>query len=161
LPAHAPDGAGLVFGSSGRTAKEINAGLDALEKRFGQHVSKGTMVLGGFSLGAIVGTRIISEYSMLFPFAVLAEGGQEQWSPELVRRFGEGGGRRVLFACSTGACETATRPLLTRFENEKIEARYVSAGKIGHLVDDRVVRAIRPEFQWLVRDDPRYAAMRR
>lgn len=64
----------------------------------------------------------------------------------------------MLFACSTGACEITTNLLLPKLARAGIDARLVSAGHIGHLVDDRVVNAIRPEFPWLTGGDPRYPA---
>jgi hypothetical protein len=156
-PRDAGPGAGLSFADAETTLREIRGGIAAVRARFGVHVADGPVVYAGFSLGAIVGARMALAEPALFPFLVLAEGGHAVWTAESVARFAAGGGRGVLFVCSTAACEVAATPLLARFRSAGVEAQLVSAGRIGHVVDDRVVEAIRPGFRWLVRDVPEYA----
>jgi hypothetical protein len=55
----------------------------------------------------------------------------------------------VLFVCSTGACEAATPPALAALRRAGVEAKMVSAGHIGHLVDDRVVAVVRAAWPWV------------
>jgi pimeloyl-ACP methyl ester carboxylesterase len=159
-PARAPAGAGLQFAGAAATAREITAGLAALEARFGKHVAQGPHVLVGFSLGAMIGARIAADYPMQFPALFLVEGGHAEWNADLVTRFAEGGGQRVLFGCTTASCTAAVRVVRPRLDAAKIETHFVSAGNIGHLVDQRVVDALRPEFPWIVRGDARYAALK-
>lgn len=161
IPVGAPPGAGLRFGSAEATEHEIRAGLAALHRRFGEHVASGPLVYAGFSLGAILAPAILTAEKHAFPYAVLAEGGQEKWTRQAIRAWRNVGGTRVLLVCSTGGCEQASRPLVARFEAEGIGARLVSAGNIGHLVDQRVIDAIRPAFPWLVGDDPRWRTFHR
>jgi hypothetical protein len=168
-PAGAPSGVGLAFADAATTSREIDAAVAALSARFGRYVAPGPFVYAGFSLGAIHGARIVTQDPARYPLVVVGEGGYDLWTAEAIARFARGGGRRVLFVCSTLACEEATRAALRRFQStqadggavasQAVETRLVSAGAIGHLVDGRVVDAIRPAFPWLVRDDPRYAAM--
>lgn len=159
-PIGSPENAGLVFADTPTTLREIEAGMRALEARFGRYVAPGPTVCAGFSLGAKVGVRLAARAPELFPLLLLGEGGQEQWTPDAIARFAAGGGRRVLFACSTGACEITSTLLLPKLVRAGIDARMMSAGHLGHLVDDRVVSAIRPEFPWLTRGDPRYPGPR-
>lgn len=156
-PIHAPSNAGLVYADAATTRREIDAGLRALQARFDAYMAPGPTVLAGFSLGAILGVKIVSMAPEVFPLAILGEGGQEQWTPDAIARFAKGGGHRVAFGCSTGACEIKSALVLPKLARAGIDAKLVSAGHIGHLVDDRVVNNLRPAFAWLTRDDPRYA----
>jgi hypothetical protein len=150
VPANAPPGSGLAFAGAAETRREIDAGLAALRARFGRYVADGPLIYAGFSLGAILGVAIVAADPARFPIVVLGEGGQEQWTPERVQRFATGGGRRVLFVCSTAACEAATPRSLAALARAGVEARLVSAGHIGHLVDDRVVAVVRSAWPWVV-----------
>jgi len=140
---------GLAFAGAERTRREIDAGLAALKTRFGPYVADGPMIYAGFSLGAILGVAIVADDPARFPIAVLGEGGQEEWTPARVASFAKGGGRRVLFVCSTGACETATSRPLAALARAGIEVKLVSAGHVGHLVDDRVVATVRAAWPWV------------
>lgn len=155
-PRDAKPGVGLSFADAATTEAEVQAGLAALHRRFGPHVAPGPLVYAGFSLGAILAPKILASKRQTFPFAVLAEGGQDRWTDPAMRAWAAAGGRRVLLVCSTQGCEAVTRPLVPRFSTAGIEARFVSAGNIGHIVDDRVVRAIRSAFPWLVEQDGRW-----
>lgn len=159
IPRDAPPGAGLRFADAKTTEREIRVGLDALHRRFGRYVASGPLVYAGFSLGAILAPTILIGEKHAYPFAVLAEGGQERWTRQAIRAWRGVGGERVLLVCSTRGCEAMSRPLVARFEAEGVEARLVSAGHIGHLVDQRVIDAIVPAFPWLVEEDRRWSGL--
>jgi hypothetical protein len=149
VPVTAAPGQGLAFAGAERTRREIDAGLAALRARFGPYVAEGPMTYAGFSLGAIHGVTIVADDPARFPVAVFGEGGQREWTPARAARFAGGGGRRVLFVCSTAACDAATPPALSALRRAGVEAKMVSAGHIGHLVDDRVVAAVRAAWPWV------------
>jgi hypothetical protein len=136
-PVDAAPGRGLAFAGVELTRREIDAGLAELKARFGPYVADGPMIYAGFSLGAILG-----------------EGGQEEWTPGRGASFAKGGGRRVLFVCSTGGCETATARPFGALARAGVEVKLVSAGHIGHLVDDRVVTAVRTAWPWVTGEAP-------
>lgn len=150
VPVEAPPGRGLAFASAAPTRREIDAGLDALRARFGRHVAEGPMIYAGFSLGAILGVAIVSADPGRFPIAVLGEGGQAEWTRDRATAFARGGGRRVLFLCSTANCEAATPRALAILAQQGVETKLVSAGHVGHLVDDRVVSAARAAWPWVI-----------
>jgi len=149
-PADAPPGRGLAFGSDEQTRRELDAGLVALRARFGRHVADGPMIVAGFSLGAIRGVPLVAGDPARFPVAVLGEGGQAQWTAARVAGFARGGGRRVLFLCSTEGCEAESPRAIAALGRAGVQARMVSAGHIGHLVDDRVVEAARAGWPWVL-----------
>ncbi|MDC3960420.1 hypothetical protein [Polyangium jinanense] len=140
------------FATSEELEREIDAGLKALRERFGPYVAEGPMIYGGFSRGAFLGVPIVADDPARFPVVVLGEGGQSSWTDDRAVRFARGGGKRVLFVCSTAACETATPPALAILKRAGVEAKMITAGHIGHIVDDRVVTLIRGSWPWLVRD---------
>jgi hypothetical protein len=129
--------------------REIDAGLAALKARFGRHVAEGPMIYAGFSLGAFLGVHIAVGDPARFPIAVLGEGGY-MWTADQAARFARGGGKRVLFVCSTGACDASASPSVAVLRRAGVEAKMVSPGHIGHLVDDRVVRRVRAEWPWVL-----------
>lgn len=154
VPVNAAPGRGLAFADAERLRREIDAGLAALRARFGRHVAEGPMIYAGFSLGSILGVAIVAEDPARFPIAVLGEGGQAQWTPTRVASFARGGGRRVLFVCSTTSCEAETPRAITALARAGVHAKMVSAGRVGHLVDDRVVATTRAAWPWIAGDEP-------
>ncbi|MDI1447006.1 hypothetical protein [Polyangium sp. 6x1] len=140
------------FATAEELEREIDAGLKALRAHFGPYVAEGPMIYGGFSRGAFLGVPILADDPARFPVAILGEGGQTSWTEDRASRFARGGGKRVLFVCSTAACESATPPALAILKRAGVEAKMISAGHIGHIVDDRVVTLIRGSWPWVVQD---------
>jgi hypothetical protein len=110
------------------------------------------MIYAGFSRGAFFGVPIVAEDPMRYPVVVLGEGGQSPWTTERAAQFARGGGKRVLFVCSTADCEVLAPPAVAILKRAGVEAKMISAGHLGHIVDDRVVRLIRGEWPWVVND---------
>lgn len=132
--------------------REIDAGISAVRARFGRYVADGPMIYGGFSRGAFFGATIVADDPARFPVVVLGEGGQTPWTNERAQRFARGGGKRVLFVCSTIECEAQTPPAVAILKHAGAEAKMITAGHLGHIVDDRVVQLIRGEWSWVVGD---------
>jgi hypothetical protein len=143
---------GLGFRTADELKREIDAGIVALRARFGRYVADGPMIYAGFSRGAFLGVPIVADDPARFPIVVLGEGGQSPWTDERASRFARGGGKRVLFVCSTAHCEVLAPPAVDILKRAGVEAKMISAGHLGHIVDDRVVRLIRGEWPWVVGD---------
>jgi len=142
VPANAGPNVGLSFADPQRTLREIDAGLSALRARFGRYVARGPMIYAGFSQGAFLGRTIATHDPARFPVAVLAEGGQTTWTADLAARFLRGGGKRLLFVCSTAACEAATPPALAKMRRCKsgvTETQLGSASAIGLRVEQALL----------------------
>src|SRR6185503_3997367 len=90
-----------------KTEEELFAGLEALQRRFPDHVDPGPVLYTGFSLGAIYGVHVLRKHPERFTRAVLTEGGYESWSTGVARAYAKGGGERILFACGQTACQHA------------------------------------------------------
>lgn len=151
-PADAGPDDTLGFRSVDELKREIYAGVAAVRAKFGRYVAEGPMIYGGFSRGAFFGVNIVADDPANFPVVVLGEGGQTPWTKERATRFARGGGKRVLFSCSTPECERQTPAAIAILQQAGVEAKMVSAGHIGHIVDDRVVQLIRGQWPWVVQD---------
>jgi hypothetical protein len=145
------------YGGLAKTEQELLDGLDALAARFGKHVAEGPVLFTGFSLGAILGRHILAKHAARFPRAVLTEGGYEGWSAAFAKRYREGGGERVVFACGQYACRQAATGAARVARKQGLETRVADGGNIGHTYDGKVARAISAEWQFLLGDDPRWA----
>ena len=147
----------MTYRDTPSARRELEAGLAALRARFGPHVAEGPMVYAGYSRGAYLGVPMLADTPHIFPYAILGEGGHTSWWPDRLTRYVQGGGKRVLFVCSTKSCEIEAHRAIARLKNAGLESRLASAGDIGHLLDGRVVEAMRPHWPWLVAGDNRFA----
>lgn len=152
-------GAPVVFEyeSSPMLRREVLASLDALEKRYVDHVDPAGAVFAGFSLGSLLGVHLLAERGELFPRALLIEGGWDRWTNEHLRAYRDKGGMRVLFACGETVCPRESRGAATRLAANGIETDVVVGKGEGHRYGGRVGEAIRDGFDWLVDGDARWA----
>jgi hypothetical protein len=144
------------YGSGKKTREELDAALSALGARFPEHVAEGPLVFTGFSLGAILGVRLVQGEASRYPRVVLTEGGQNGWTTATAKAFKAAGGQRVLFACGQGGCVQNSRSLAKMLEKHGILARVADGGKAGHTYDGPVARAIAEHWAWLVEGDARF-----
>jgi predicted esterase len=140
----------------GATALELRAALRALKARFSDHVAPGSVVLTGFSLGAAHAVELLRQEPSFFSRIVLVEGGTRSWSATLGTAFATQGGKRVLFACTQPACLPGALTAQRLAQRGGALAELVDAGNLGHVLDGRAAAAIKPRFEWLVEDDPRW-----
>jgi hypothetical protein len=142
------------------TFDEVDAAKRALDQRFGRYVSTDPAVLVAFSLGAIYAAREIVERPAAFPVVVLVEGGYEGWTSSRARKYAEGGGRRVLFACAQTVCRNAARAAVPLFVKHGADARFAYAAGAGHTYDGEVAKAVAAEWGWIVGADRARAGRR-
>ena len=116
------------------------------------------MVLTGFSLGASHAARLLRQEPAFFARVVLVEGGARDFSATLGAVFAKNGGKRVLFVCTQPACKPGALTAVRLTERGGARAELVDAGNLGHVLDGRASAAIKPRFQDLVADDPRWNA---
>lgn len=145
-----------TYGALGRVEKELLAGLDALAAKYPQYVDEGPVLYTGFSLGAILGVHLMRKHPKRFRRAVLTEGGYKGWSYGLAKRWLEGGGERVLFACAQTACKWAAKSAASHIERAGGEARVAFPGNLGHTYGGAVSTEIVKEWQWLTAGDARW-----
>jgi len=152
-PASAPR---YTWKSVADTERELRSALHALKARFGEYVAPGSVVLTGFSLGASHAVNILREEPSFFARVVLVEGGAREFTPTLGAVFAKNGGKRMVFVCTQPACKPAALTAVRLTERGGAPAELVDAGNLGHVLDGRAAAAIKPRFQALVADDPRW-----
>ncbi len=134
---------------------EVVAGLSALHEQYPGHVDRERPVLVAFSLGAILGARLLGSPKFDFARAVLIEGGYESWSAARARALGPGA--RLLFACGQAGCMASAGNAAKITARAGVETRVVSGGTAGHTYGDAVARAVGQEWEWLVANDRRWS----
>jgi dienelactone hydrolase len=138
------------WGSVAKTKAELVAALAALRARYPDHVESGPIVFTGFSLGAILGTRLLQDPELDVGAAVLIEGGYAGWSAAKAKALKPRLGR-VLFACGQTECKNAYRYQLERlFTAAGVPASMVADVKAGHTYDDPVAALVQAEWPAIV-----------
>jgi predicted esterase len=140
-----------TYGSLAATEKELLAALDALSEKFSDYVDLESVVVTGFSLGAILGKSIVVKHAAKFPRAVFIEGGYKGWSRALAKKYFDAGGERVLFGCGQSACLHAARQAARVLEAAGLEAALADGGKAGHTYDGTVQHAVAAQWASLTR----------
>jgi predicted esterase len=149
------------WGSLASTKTEISASLAALRARFPEHVDgRSRLVLIGFSLGAILGARMLADPELAIESAVLIEGGYEGWTKAAAERAADAGLGGVLFACGQTACRNAVRRVSPLLERAGIVPVVVEDLKAGHDYSGSLADQVRARFWQFRRDSAERAASR-
>lgn len=134
------------WGSVAKTKSELVAALAALGARYRDHVKPGPRVFTGFSLGAILGARLLQDPELELGAAVLIEGGYKGWTVAKVKSLKPRLGR-VLFACGQTDCRNAYRYQLGQiFQRAELPSSGVADVKAGHTYDDPLAALIQAEW---------------
>jgi dienelactone hydrolase len=134
------------WGSVAKTKSEILAALTALRARYPDYVKSGPIVFTGFSLGAILGARLVQDPELNVGAAVLVEGGYQGWTVAKAKALKPRLGR-LLFACGQSECRNAYRYQLERiFTAAGVPSSLVADVKAGHTYDDPVAALVQPEW---------------
>jgi pimeloyl-ACP methyl ester carboxylesterase len=120
------------WGTLAQTKAEILAALGALRQTFHDYVQPTELVLIGFSLGAILGVRLLEDPDLGIGAAVLIEGGYSGVTREGVHAMSRHGLRGVLFACGQSPCRSALRTIRPLFTGEQIFVASVEDLRAGH-----------------------------
>jgi dienelactone hydrolase len=138
------------WGSVAKTKAELVAALAALRARYPDYVESGPVVFTGFSLGAILGARLLQDPELDIGAAVLIEGGYAGWSAAKAKALKPRLGR-LLFACGQTECKNAYRYQLERlFSAAGVPASMVADVKAGHTYDDPVAALVQAEWPAVV-----------
>jgi dienelactone hydrolase len=134
------------WGSVAKTKSEMLAALTALRARYPDYVQGGPVVFTGFSLGAILGARLIQDPELNVGAAVLIEGGYQGWTVAKAKALKPRLGR-LLFACGQSECRNAYRYQLERlFTAAGVPSSLVADVKAGHTYDDPVAALVQSEW---------------
>jgi hypothetical protein len=157
-----PPGKTFHYRSGPALAREIDAGVEALDRRYPGYVDTGPRMYAGFSLGAILGAWIIVHDPAHYPRAVLTEGGEDKFPADTANAYARGGGQRVLFACGLkGRVEGATYAA-HRLARAGVPARVVlgklpATGQFIHWYNGPVAQETKAQLDWLFEGDSRWS----
>jgi dienelactone hydrolase len=133
-----------------KTKSEIVAALAALRARYPDYVKPGAVVLTGFSLGAILGARLLQDPELEIAAAVLIEGGYQGWTVAKAKSL-KPRVHRLLFACGQSECRNAYRYQLGHlFERSGVPSSLVEDVKAGHTYDDPVAALVQAAWPELI-----------
>jgi dienelactone hydrolase len=138
------------WSSVAKTKTEIVAALAALRARYPDYVKSGPIAFTGFSLGAILGARLIQDPELNIGAAVLVEGGYQGWTVPKAKALQSRLGR-LLFACGQSECRNAYRYQLEGlFAAAGVPSSLVADVKAGHTYDDPVAALVQSEWPALL-----------
>ncbi len=143
-------------------AREIEAGVQALDRRYPGYVDTGPRMYAGFSLGAILGAWIVVHDPAHYPRAVLTEGGEDKFPPDAAVAYARGGGQRVLFACGLRGRVDGATYAAHRLARAGVPARVVlgklpGTGQFIHWYNGPVAEETKAQLDWLFEGDSRWA----
>lgn len=153
-PRGLPSGDVFVTAPPKQLGADIDAALAALRARFGAYVAEGPVVYAGFSLGAIHAAKVLSERSDV-QAAVLVEGGYENVTDYLARRFRDKGGQRMLLVCASTACGIFATTA-ARYRAAGLDVKVTAAATGKHNLDGEMIAKLSREWGFVVADDPRW-----
>lgn len=107
-----------------------------------------------------MGAAIMAREPQRYPRAVLIEGGNRAWYAATAKKFGEGQGKRILFACGQWVCKQRSDSAVRQLERAGAQARVVFSKGMGHTYGGAMTADIAAAFDWVIEDDPRWAHRR-
>lgn len=105
----------------------------------------------GFSQGASMGSAMIARHGGAFPSVALIEG-YEGWNIPRARTFAQSGGKRILLACGTSACNARAADSARWLEKGGVEARVEYVAGAGHTPLAGVMVRVEQALPWLLGD---------
>jgi hypothetical protein len=149
------------YDSADSLAREIDAGLRALDAHYPGYVDEEAMLYTGFSLGAILGVGVVTRDPARFPRAVLIEGGEDKWTPALAKGFARSGGKSVLFACGLKgrvpvAQQTAAMLVRAGVSSHVVLGKLPDAGQFIHWYNGPIADETIAQAPWLFTGDARW-----
>ncbi len=152
----------FLYKSGPALAKEIEAGIKALDERYPGYVDTGPRTYTGFSLGAILGVWIVTHDPAHYPRSILTEGGEDRFTDAAAAAYARGGGQRVLFACGLKGRVAEATHAARRLQRAGVPSRVVlgklpATGQFIHWYNGPVAEETKGQLGWLFEDDARWS----
>ena len=147
------------LGTFDETAAELRAALGALKARFGKHVAASPVVLIGYAEGAAVAADLAPQEPSFFARVALVNGNPAAFTSIASKTFAERGGKRVLFFCTSAACQDSATERKLMLSRGGVVTK-IAHGAVGPYLDAAFVDALREEVPWLVEGDARFGKAR-
>jgi hypothetical protein len=143
------------LGNPDETAAELRAALKALKARFQGHVAPGPVLLIGYGEGAGHALDIARQEPSFFARVAVVAGNPTALSSSAATIFSQRGGRRMLFVCTSAACEGdgAMRAL---WVNRAGASSKAVRHDVGPFLDAAFTTALKGDMKWLIEGDSRF-----
>jgi len=121
-----------TYTGSAQVTREVHATLDVLQKRYVGRFKEKDATLIGFSLGGIIGPRVMLGSRLRFRRAIFVEGGAGV-SRGQIRKLAKGGLERVVYLCGQhSSCGPKARRAVRRWKRSGVSARLWIMPGVGH-----------------------------
>ena len=149
-----------TYGGSSFATRETHAALDGMHRRFKGLVVEQDALLIGFSLGAILGPRVMLQSRLKFTRAIFVEGGGGV-SYGQIRRLAKRGLKRVAYLCGQySGCQNKARGAVRRWRRGGVAARLWVMPGVGHGYSDNFAPLAKKVLTWLQREAPKASGMK-
>ncbi len=143
-----------TYTGSAHAKREVHAALDVLKRRYVGLIKEEEAILIGFSLGGIIGPRVMRGSRLRFTRAVFVEGGAGVSRTE-IRNLAKGGLRRVAYLCGQySSCGPKARRAVRRWKRRGVPARLWIMPGVGHNYNADFEPLARKVLIWLQRTSP-------
>lgn len=147
---------GYFFRNHYELEKEVLSAVEALRTTLGDRLEPGPLVYAGYSQGATMGALMLVAHGDVFPRLILIEGGYSEWNVSIAKKFAQGGGRRVLFACGIRSCRTKADRSAEWVAQAGVASRVEYAEGAGHTYGGRVADKVHAALDWVFEGDRRW-----
>jgi hypothetical protein len=138
------------------TRAELRAALPRLKARYGDHVSKGSIVLAATGPGVERAIGLALEEPKFFASLVLVDGSLESFTSGVIQRYAQAGGKRVLLVCTPDSpCRADGVDRMLALKRAGLDVHLLSPAH-GFGLDGEATAMIRAEWAWLVGGDARW-----
>ena len=138
------------------TRAELRAALPRLKARYGDHVSKGSIVLAATGPGVERALGLALEEPKFFASLVLVDGSLESFTSGVIQRYAQAGGKRVLLVCTPDSpCRADGVDRMLALKRAGLDVHLLSPPR-GFGLDGETTATIRAEWAWLVGGDARW-----
>jgi hypothetical protein len=138
------------------TRAELRAALPRLKARYGDHVSKGSIVLAATGPGVERAIGLALEEPKFFSALVLVDGSLASFTSGVIQRYAQAGGKRVLLVCTPDSpCRADGVDRMLALKRAGLDVHLLSPAR-GFGLDAEATAMIRAEWPWLVGGDARW-----
>lgn len=143
-----------TYAGSAFVNREVHAALDVLKKRFTSLIREQDAMLIGFSLGGIMGPRVMLGSRLRFTRAIFVEGGAGV-SRGQIKKLKKGGLTRVAYLCGQfSGCGPKAKKAVRRWKRSGVNARLWIMPGVGHNYNEDFAPLAAKVLQWLRRPAP-------
>ena len=158
--AHPQDDRTYVWGSAEQIAASADRAVAAVRARYATWTLDTPLVYAGWSQGGTLASEVIRSRPGMYDRAVLVEVGHTALDAgSVVGGFLAGGVKRAVVSCESPKCRAFAQTFDRAARRRGLAFKVTDSGFRAHVFDERVYRALAPQFGWMFEDDARYVGL--